>query len=241
MAVLKTSGRADIAAAYKALAAIPNNFMIGFGSGEDWWGSQQQVVRSFVAGAIALPAEHAPITGLAVRSADGETLYQQAVDYAADLATGAITRIVGGALDDDSAVQLTYLPTVPNPDLVAGGLAAETGRVSVSAIHFIVPFAEADPGANFTIVDGVKYALVLEPSRMLLFLGHLPAADGAGAPIREYGIFSRCAVAAGLPPGQTYFEPGEIDDPGTLIIVKRRPPVPHDGTVALDMSIILEL
>src|SRR5690606_34062482 len=107
--------------------------------------------------------------------------------------------------------QLTYTAAVPQPALTGTSLVAETGRVPVSAIHHIVPFDEADdPSANFVIVEGIKYALVAGPSRMLLFLAHLAASDGVGGPIREYGLFSRCSVDPDLPPGQTYFEPADI-------------------------------
>lgn len=242
MAVLKTAGRADIAAAYKALAQEPNNFMIGFGEGETWWGGTQQVVLTFEEDEIQLPSAHAPISGLVVRSADGSILYASGTDYLVNASTGRIERVFGGNIIEDQTVQLTYTATVPQPTLTSQALVSETGRVSVTAVHYIVPFDEAeDPGANFVIVEGAKYALVDGPSRMLLFLGHLGAADGIGGPIREYGLFSRCVVDPDLPPGQTYFEPSNIVEGGTLIVAKNRTPVPHDGTVGLDMSIILEI
>lgn len=242
MAVLKTAGRADIAAAYKALALVPNNFMIGFGGGQSWWGGTQQVLLAFDDDAIQLPAGHAPIADLAVRSSDGISLYTLGTDYLVDVATGRIDRVFGGNIGEDATVQLTYTAAVPQPELTGTALVAEAGRISVSAIHHIVPFDEAeDPAANFVIVEGIKYALVAEPSRMLLFLGHLAASDGVGGPIREYGLFSRCSVDPDLPLGQTYFEPTDIVEAGTLIISKYRTPVPHDGTVGLDMSIILEI
>ena len=137
---------------------------------------------------------------------------------------------------------MTYLPTVPQPDLTTQTLVAEVGRVPVTAIHFIVPFDEAtDPEANYVIVEGAKYALMSTPARMLLFMAHLNASDGVGGPIREYALFSRCAVNPALPPGQVYFDAADIAEPGVMVISKHRTPVPHDGTVGLDVSVIYEL
>ncbi len=243
MSVLKTAGRADLAAAYKALAAVPNNFLIAIGAGENWWGSQQQVLLDLDAeGETAINPSHAPVTGVVVRSANAATLYQVGVDYLVDTATGVISRNDAGSIPAEATLQVTYVPTVPQPDLMRQTLVAEVGRVPVTAIHFIVPFDEAeDPEANYVIVEGAKYALMAEPARMLLMQAHLNASDGVGEPIREYALFSRCAVDPELPPGQVYFDVDDVTAPGVMVIAKQRTPVPHDGTVGLDMSIILEL
>lgn len=243
MSVVKTSGRADLAAAYKALAAVPNNFMIGIGEGENWWGSQQQVLLELDEdGETAINPAHAPVSGVVVRSANAVTLYQAGVDYLVDTATGAISRVVSGSIPAEATLQVTYVPTVPQPDLTTQMLVAEVGRVPVTAIHFIAPFDEAnDPEANYVIVEGAKYALMSEPARMLLFMAHLNAADGVGGPIREYALFSRCSVDPELPPGQVYFDAADIVDEGVMVISKHRTPVPHDGTVGLDVSVIYEL
>lgn len=243
MSVTKTAGRADLAAAYKALAATPNNFMIGIGGGENWWGSQQQVLLDLDEdGETAINPAHAPVTGVVVRSANAVTLYQVGVDYLVDTVTGALTRAEAGTIPAEATLQVTYLPTVPQPDLTTQTLVAEVGRVPVTAIHFIVPFDEAtDPEANYVIVEGAKYALMSTPARMLLFMAHLNASDGVGGPIREYALFSRCAVNPALPPGQVYFDAADIAEPGVMVISKHRTPVPHDGTVGLDVSVIYEL
>lgn len=242
MSVFKTAGRADVAAADKALAATPNNFMIAFGPGENWWGSQQQVLLALDEDDGAqIAAMHAPVTGVVIRSADAVTLYQVGVDYLVDTATGAISRLPGGSIAAEATIQVTYVATVPEPDLATQSLVSEVGRVSVSAIHFVVPFDEQDdPAANFVNVEGVKYALV-EHGRLLLFRGQLISSEGVGEPIRQYGLFSRCAVDPELPPGQTFFEGAEVIEPGVLVISRHRSPVPHDGTVGLETSFLLEI
>lgn len=243
MSVTKTAGRADLAAAYKALAATPNNFMIGFGEGEHWWGSQQQVLLALDEdGATTINPAHAPVTGAVVRSANAVTLYQVGVDYLVDTVTGAITRVETGAIPAEATLQVTYVPTVPQPDLTTQTLVSEVGRVPVTAIHYAVPFEEAtDPEANYVIIEGAKYALMSTPARLLLFMAHINAADGVGGPIREYALFSRCSVAPELPPGQVYYDADDITEPGVMVISKHRTPVPHDGTVGLDLSVIYEL
>lgn len=242
MAVLKTGGRADIAAAYKALASIPHNFMVGFGPGVNWWGTQQSVLRAFAADdTIIIAEEHLPLTGVSLRRADGTEPYLLGVDYVADGTAGVITRNPAGQIAPEATVQISYTAPIPQPDLTSQTLVSETGRVSVGAVQYVTPFDEADEASSFVMVDGAKYALVAGPSRALLFTAHLSATDGVGDPIREYALFSRCAVDPALPPGQSFFEPSQITDPGTLIVSRFRSPVPHDGTVGLDMSIIIEI
>lgn len=243
MSVLKTRGRADIAAAYKALAATANHFMVAFGAGESWWGSQQQVLLTLGGDDTAqINAEHVPITVPVIRSADGVTLFQSGVDYLVSTATGKIERIVSGAIAAGASLQVTYVANVPQPDLTTQVLVGEVGRVPVSSVLYIQPFEEAgDPGAGFVMIEGVKYALSAAPTRMLLFQAQLAATDGVGDPIREYALFSGCAVDPGLPPGQAYFAPADIVEAGVCVIQKHRSPVPHDGTVGLALSIILEI
>lgn len=243
MSVLKTSGRADIAAAYKAKAATANHFMIAFGSGQAWWGSQQQVLLALDGnGKAQINVQHIPVTNPVVRSANGVTLYQAGIDYQVSTATGEILRIVSGQIPAGATLQVGYTANVPNPDLTTQQLVAEVGRVPVSSVLYIMPFAEAnDPQAGFVVIEGAKYALSATPTRMLLFQANLNATDGVGDPIREYSLYAGCAVDAALPPGQTYFTPAQITTPGVCVIAKHRTPVPHDGTVGLAMSIIVEI
>lgn len=243
MSVFKTLGRADVARAYKALAATPNNFLMAIGSGENWWGSQQQVLLTFDGSQHAqINAQHVPVTGVTVRSADAVTLYQLTTDYTVNLATGQITRVGGGGIAPGANVQVTYTANVPQPNLTDQALVTEVGRSAVSSPLYILPFADAgDPDAPFINVEGTKYALSDDPTRMLLFQANVNSADGVGDPIREYALFSRCEVDPDLPPGQTWFEPGDIVTSGVLVISKRRTPVPHDGTIGIALSVIVEI
>lgn len=247
MAVLKTAGRADIAAAYKALATA-QRFMIAVGPGEEWWGTPQVVLHAFAGDdgngnpVIQLNPAHAPVSAVTVRSADGQTLYAIGTDYVVDPATGRITHVFGGNIAPDASAQVTYTAAVPQPDRTTGALVTETGRVAVGSIQYVMPFDEVgDEHASFVIVDSIKYALVEGPASSLLFTAHLAPGDGVGALIREYALFSRAVVDPDLPPGQSYFEPHQIVDPGVMVLSRFRAPVPHDGTVGLDLSIVIEI
>lgn len=245
MTVLKTGGRADIAAAYKALDG--GRFMVAFGPGEAWWGTQQVVLLAFAGDDGAgnevaqIAAHHAPVTDITVRSADAATLHAPGTDYVVDPASGRITRVFGGQIASGATVQVTYTATVPQPDLTTQALVTETGRVPVTSIQHVIPFEEADATANFVIVDSRKYALVEGPGRALLYTAHLSASDAVGPPIREYALFSRCTTDPALPPGATFYTPADIVEPGVLVVSRFRTPVPHDGTVGLDMSIVIEI
>ena len=102
------------------------------------------------------------------------------------------------------------------PLLSDTALVAELGRAQVKAAGFAVP---AELGVIITPTG--NYDLVTGPTNNLYLrfdFGYLDAADKL---IRELGLFMDTTLVAGLPLGQSYFLPAEVDDPGILVAVER--------------------
>ncbi len=139
-----------------------------------------------------------------------------------------------------ATLQVGYYRKRAEPGLITQPLVADVGRVPVSSVLYIMPFAEAnDPQAGFVVIEGAKYALSATPTRMLLFLR---TSTQLTASATDPGIQPLCRLRCrcGASAGQNYFTAAQITTPGVCVIAKHRP-VPHDGTVGLAMSLIVEI
>jgi len=102
------------------------------------------------------------------------------------------------------------------PELGDTALVAELGRASVTATGYAV----ADEAGAIATPTG-NYRLVEEPTNNLYLRFDFGYAAASDAIIREVGLFINTTVMTGLPAGQTYFVPAELEEPGTLIAVER--------------------
>jgi hypothetical protein len=102
------------------------------------------------------------------------------------------------------------------PLLSDTALVAELGRAQVTQVGYAIP---AEAGAIEAPTG--RYDLVTGPTHDLYLRFDFGFADAANNSIREVGLFMGATMVAGLPPGQTYFEPAEVDDPGIMVSVER--------------------
>ncbi len=109
------------------------------------------------------------------------------------------------------------------PSLVtATALTAEVGRRIVSSVGFVTPddaggiVIPVSQGPNGDVQEA-RYKVVSSPTPYLYCLTNFDFADAANVVIREMGVFMGGTIKEGLPPGQMYFSPSEIDDPGMLL------------------------
>lgn len=106
--------------------------------------------------------------------------------------------------------------TAISPNLSDTALVAEVGRAIVTTSGF----AEADDEGLIATPTG-NYTLVAGPTPNLYLRFDFGFADAADQTIREVGLFINTTLVAGLPPGQRYFLPAQVDEPGTLLAVER--------------------
>jgi hypothetical protein len=96
------------------------------------------------------------------------------------------------------------------------GLVAEIGRRKLTFGCFATPDDTGElitPAGNFTESP--------TPTPYLFTRFSFDMVDAPSATIREVGLYLFCTVTAGLPAGQKYFTPQQLDDPGMLVAVER--------------------
>lgn len=124
------------------------------------------------------------------------------------------------------------MPEDALPSLVgATALVSEVGRRTVT-VGFVVPDEAGDIviPLNLTAageVQVVRYRRVDFPTPNLYVYAAFDYADAASAVIREAGLFADTAVSPDLPPGQRYFTPDQLTDPGKLVAVQIVRPSRH--------------
>lgn len=228
MAVLTISGRTAI-----AQAVIDQDIHLAWGTGSVDWDADKTVLRVFD-GDNLLDLGFGAVTALSLASADGLRTYQPGVDYAADAAAGTVTRIVTGAIAHDATVSATFRTARPPAPPDATALVNEVGRRLVFDKRFCLP----DPAGDIVATSG-RYRASDEPTRHIALRAAFDFADGGAAVIRETAVYIRTVTDPALPPGQRYFAPDQVTDPGTLLAIERRPPMPRDPAVQVTIDYVL--
>jgi len=115
-----------------------------------------------------------------------------------------------------------------NPDaslpslLDATCLVNELGRRTPGTIGFVEPDEAGDivipvSAGGEGAVQEARYRSVIGPTPFVYVRAHYNYGDASNAVIREMGVFMDTEFVEGLPPGQQYFIPAEIADPGLLL------------------------
>jgi hypothetical protein len=116
----------------------------------------------------------------------------------------------------------------PEPEsTLATALVNEIGRRSLTLWQFVV----ADENGAITVndVDDPTITQSFSPSpdnvptNHLYLLFNFDFMDAPAATIREIGIFLNTVTDPELPPGQRYFTPDQITDPGIMLALERLP------------------
>lgn len=112
--------------------------------------------------------------------------------------------------------------TVPPTEglLESTQLVHEVGRRLCESVEFCVPDEQGTiitPTGRFTHSD--------VPTNNLHFEVLFDFDDAEGQEIREFGLFANTVLIDGLPEGQKYFLPNEIQDIGSLLVVERIAPI----------------
>ncbi len=134
----------------------------------------------------------------------------------------------------------------PLPDTVTmTALTNEMGRRVPNIVGFVVP----DEEGGIVISEGLdaggsvvttRYRMVSEPTPYLYMQVAYDLTDAPSGTIRQMGIFVGSTVREGLPPGQRFFTPDEIDDPGLLLAVEiLQPAIPRNPQVRQAVEFVL--
>lgn len=114
----------------------------------------------------------------------------------------------------------SWTTTFPAEDSDATALISEVGRRQVTETAYVVP----DPAGDIVLPTG-KFKRSLTPTNSLYVSTQFDFLDAQGSEIREIGIFIGCTTNPALPPGQQYFAPGDVVNPGILLHLEHFAPI----------------
>lgn len=115
--------------------------------------------------------------------------------------------------------------TPPSPPGNSTALVAEVARRKATQVEYCTP----DANGSIVVPEG-RYSISATPTNQLYFKFHFEFSEGVGSTIREMAIFTDTVAAAGVPSGQFYLLPAEVQSPGTLLVVERRAPIVREAT-----------
>jgi len=144
---------------------------------------------------------------VAIKTTSGRSAIAKAV-----LSQSATMFLAWGAGDVAWDADLGSYPVTD--DMTA--LVAEVGRRMLTYACFATP----DEGGELFTPSG-NFTESADPTPYLFARFSFDTVDSPTATIREVGLFFYCTTVAGLPAGQKYFLPAQVEDPGILVAVER--------------------
>lgn len=124
--------------------------------------------------------------------------------------------------------------TPPSEPVGATALLNEIGRRVATEVGYATPDATGDillPTGNF------KRSAT--PTNHLLVVTQFDFADAPSGQIRELGVFVGTQTIAGLPPGQSYFTPAQISNPGRLLHLEYIAPIFRSPAIRENFEIVI--
>lgn len=212
MALLVNSGRAGMAGALKA-----RPMFFAWGRGASWWGATDVQNKTFGGSPERITLDHAPVASLSVRNGSSAQVYATPADYTFDPNTGIITRVNGGAIVSGQTVQTQAVYGTTALGAGETALVSEVGRRQASSVEFVNP----DPAGNINTPGGDRWSVSVTPTRYLYVQVLFDYLEAQTETIREVGIFVDSTRKAGVPQGQLYLTPEEVDQPGYLLLLDR--------------------
>lgn len=115
-------------------------------------------------------------------------------------------------------------------------LVDEIGRRKLTFGCYATPDEDGD-----LITPSGSFIESIEPTAYLFTRFTFDTTDAPSATLREIGLFVFCEPIAGLPAGQKYFTPAQIDDPGIMISVERFEPITRTPDATQSFGFVLPL
>lgn len=115
-------------------------------------------------------------------------------------------------------------------------LVLEIGR----RLSTYIKYCEPDPEGEIIVPTG-QFREVATRTRHLFCKFNFDFTDAENAAIREVAVFVGTTTDPTLPPGQMYFEPGDIVDPGLLLVVERLPKFDRSVSVRQSFEFVITL
>jgi hypothetical protein len=130
---------------------------------------------------------------------------------------GQTMHVAWGTGQRDAA--LDYQEMLPLEDPLQTALINEVGRRIVDEVVYCLPDDQGELETN----NG-RFTMSETPTKNLFVKVRYDFWDGVGNTIREMGLFVNTETDGELPPGQKYFLPTQVTDPGILLLLEHKIP-----------------
>uniref|UniRef100_UPI003340BBBC hypothetical protein n=1 Tax=Wolbachia endosymbiont (group B) of Pilophorus perplexus TaxID=3066160 RepID=UPI003340BBBC len=211
MSILTQSGRAAIAASIKE-----QSIHLAWGTGDSSWESSHKVEKTFVKGEIKF--DHQPIKD--VKLFTGQTTYQPSIDYTVNGSTGVIKLTENSSIPVSDKVTVQYTESTPPEPINSIKLLNELGRRTADEVLFCT----GDENGELLTPTG-RFRSSNVPTNNLYLKFTFDFTDAANQVIRELGVMVGTKIKEGLPEGQRYFEPKDVENPGILLVLEYTVPL----------------
>jgi hypothetical protein len=217
--------------------------MLAWGTGQAWWDTNRAENYTFqTSGALQNKVQlpYTNVSGVLVTTTnyDGTgvgTTYTAGTDYTVDLNTGTVTRVVAGSIPNGGAVKVSYKANRPAEDVTRHALFAEVGRHKLTSSQFVTP----DANGTIIVTNG-KFSPSVAPTNYLYLQFVFDFTDGSGFTIRELAVFMDTVVDPALPPGQLYYVPSNILDPGILLLLQNQAPLERAVATRQTIAVVVD-
>ncbi|NGZ20092.1 MULTISPECIES: hypothetical protein [unclassified Wolbachia] len=211
MSILTQSGRAAI-----ALSIKEQSIYLAWGTGDSNWESSHKVEKIFANGELTL--DHNPIKE--VKISKELAVYKPSKDYTVDSNTGIVKCLENSSIAAGSTVTVEYTQNTPAEPITSTKLLNELGRRIVDEVLFCT----GDENGELITPSG-RFKSSNMPTNNLYLKFTFDFTDAANQVIKELGVMVGTKVKEALPPGQRYFEPKDIENPGILLVLEHTVPL----------------
>lgn len=212
---------------------------MGWGTGNVNWDTDKEITAPFNVLSNQLSTGYQFISEVSVRLAsDPDTEYVLNTDFTVNASTGVVTRITGGSIPSGQNVVVSFHVLTAPETVTADALLDEVGRRIISSKSFVVPDSDGE-----IIVESGSFSLSEDnaPTNHLLLEVAFQPSEASDKIIREIGVFSGTVPIDGLPGGQQYFLPAQIDDAGKLIAISHLAKITRNATSRETFRMVITL
>ena len=123
----------------------------------------------------------------------------------------------------------------PEPETTTdSALVNEIGRRTITSAGYCEPDALGE-----IIVPTGRFTASATPSRHLFLKFNYDFTDAPTSTIRELAVYVGTTFNPLLPPGQMYFEPADVVDPGRLLVIERTPKFERSPSVRQSFEFVI--
>lgn len=115
-------------------------------------------------------------------------------------------------------------------------LLAEVGRRLATIVRYVVPATEADFDVEMDAKQFYKFSA--DPTPYLYLRAEFSTDDALNEEIRECGLFFGTVAKTGVPAGQRYLKPEQVQDAGFIYHLTYRSKATREGQKAYEEAVL---